>query len=1111
MTRSSWFPILFLSALFFVAAGSARAQTVATISGTVTDASNATVSAAQVTARNQDTSLSRSVLTDQEGHYAIALLPIGHYTIQVTASGFKKAENKDVTLEVGQSLVLDIRLQLASVQSEVNVVAAAPEIQVQRTDGSISQIIHTEQVSELPLNGRDFVQLAWLGTGTVKQQRPGNFLNSGGSSEVSFRASVALSSQGMRENANDWLYDGVDDNELTAGGVGFLPSIDAINEFKVMTYNFSAQYGSRAGTTVLVSSKSGTNSMHGSVFEFLRNDVLDARNAFDGAQKGKYNQNEYGASLGGPLIKDKTFYFLDFQVNSIRQGLTLINTVPTALQRQGIFTETFGGAAQPTVYDPNSTTTNPATGKLTRTAFSNNTIPTGRIDPIAQQLINFLPLPNIAGASVNNFRSIPVKSLDDAQWDVRVDHSLTGKDHIFGRFSWDNANQFLPDGLPGFGSPGAFTSNQSFITHARHIALSESHIFSPNLVNQFTVGYNRDFNYISSFGTGSNEAQKLGIPGANLGTPETSGLTQISITGFAGLGDRQFSPFQGGTNVFHYLDTLNWVHGQHTFAFGFEFRAMQENTVGDNSFAGSFSFNRLFTAAFTPAGVLDPTSASGNAVASFLLGLPASGGRNDEIGGATRGRRWKEYREFVADTWAVNQHLSLDLGLAYAYTTPLSEAANRFANLDFVTGKIFVAGQGSSGTVGVNSDWTNVEPRLGFAWSPWSTKNTVIRGGYGMYHDVGATGGTTGMYQNPPYASAYAFTSNSITAVRTLATGFPPNNQPQNPATYSGIWHVIDTNFQQGLVQQWNLNVQHAFPSSLLLTVAYTGTHGTRLSRKNIDLNTAPPNTVGNDPASLRPYPQFNQIQDTISDGWLTYESLQIKAERRAAKGLYLLAGYTYSKAQSNGLRQEITGDPGINYFPFTAPGNDDDRGLASTDLRNNFTFSYLYDLPFGRGQKFLSNLHGVGQAILGDWEFNGITVVHSGFGLGFSMGTSASGTSFGNRPNIVAGCDPYAASESSKAWFNPACFSAPAVGVLGNAPRTMLYGPGQVNFDMAFSKNLVITERLRAQFRSEFFNIFNHTQFATPATGFGLGTFGTITSTVNSSRQIQFALKFLF
>jgi hypothetical protein len=1110
MTRSCWFSILFLIAVCFVLADSARAQTVATISGNVTDASNATVSGAQVMARNQDTSLSRSVLTDQEGHYVIALLPIGHYTIRVSASGFKTAENKDVTLEVQQSLVLDIRLQLASVQSEVNVVAAAPEIQVQRTDGSISQTIHTEQVSELPLNGRDFVQLAWLGTGTVKQQRPGNFLNQGGSSEVSFRASVALSSQGMRENANDWLYDGVDDNELTAGGVGFLPSIDAINEFKVMTYNFSAQYGSRAGTTVLVSSKSGTNSMHGSVFEFLRNDVLDARNAFDGAKKGKYNQNEYGAALGGPLIKDKTFYFMDFQVNTIRQGLTSINTVPTLLQRQGNFTELFGGVAQANIFDPNSTVVDPVTGKLTRTAFVNKTIPAGRIDPIAQQLINLLPLPNIAGAAVNNYRTNPVKSLDDAQWDVRVDHELTGKDHIFGRFSWDNANQFLPDGLPGFGSPGAFNSNQSFIAHARHIALSESHIFSSSLVNQFTAGYNRDFNYISSFGTGSNESQKVGIPGANLGSPETSGLTQISITGFAGLGDRQFSPFQGGTNVYHYFDTLNWVHGQHTLAFGFEFRAMQENTLGDNAFAGTFTFNRLFTAAFTAAGVLDPTSASGNAVASFLLGLPASGGRNDEVGGAIRGRRWKEYREFVADTWAVNQHLSLDLGLAYAYTTPISEAANRFSNLDFVTGQIFVAGQGASGTVGVKPDRSNVEPRFGFAWSPWSTKNTVIRGGYGIYHDVGATGGTTGLYQNPPYAAAYAFTSNSIAAVRTLATGFPPNSQPQNPATYAGVWHVIDTNFQQGLVQQWNLNVQHSFPSSLLLTVAYTGTHGTRLSRKNINLNSAPPNTVGNDPAALRKYPQFNQIQDTISDGWLTYESLQIKAERRAAKGLYLLAGYTYSKAQSNGLRQEITGDPGINYFPFIPAGNSD-RGLASTDLRNNFTFSYLYDLPFGRGQRFLSNLHGVGQAILGDWEFNGITVAHSGFGLGFSMGTSASGTSFGNRPNVVSGCDPYASSLSSKAWFNPACFSAPAAGVLGNSPRTMLYGPGQVNFDMAFSKNFVVTEKLRAQFRSEFFNIFNHTQFATPATAFGLGTFGTITSTVNPSRQIQFALKFLF
>ena len=1086
---------------FTVAA--AYGQAVATVSGTITDSSGALMTAAQISAKNQGTGLERTGQTDADGHYVIALLPIGRYTVTVTANGFRTMENKDVLLEVNQSLSLDFKLSPATVTTEVNVTAEAPVVEAQRTDASLGQVIHTEQVSELPLNGRDFAQLAFLNTGTVKQERPGNFLNSGGSSEVSFRGSVAVSSQGMRENANDWLYDGVDNNELTAGGVGFLPSIDAISEFKVMTYNFSAQYGSRAGTTVIVSSKSGTNSFHGSVFEFLRNDVLDARNVFDGPTKGKYIQNEYGAALGGPIKKDKTFFFLDFQVNRVRQGLTLINSVPTLLERQGIFTETFADQpTQPTIYNPSSTVT--VGGVTTRTPFTGNMIPSGSINGVAKALMAMLPPPNIPNLQSNNFRSNPVKALDDPQWDARLDHALTSNDHIFARFSWDQAQQFLPDGLPGQGSPGAFTSDQTFRTHSRNVAISESHIFAPTLINQFTAGYNRDFNYITSIGYGSNLAAALGIPGANLGPIETSELTQISITGFAGFGDRQFSPFQGGTNVYHYSDVLNWVHGQHSFAFGFTFRAMQENTLGDNALAGNFSFNRLFTAGFKN-NALDATT--GNAIASFLLGLPTSGGRNDEFNGFIRGRRWKEYRGFADDTWTLNPNLALTLGMAYAVTTPISEAADRFSNMDFRTATIFVPGQNSDSNVGVKTDYSNVEPRLGFAWTPFGKKTWVVRGGYGIYHDIGATGGTTGPYQNPPFASAYSFFSDNITAVRTLSTGFPPNLPPANLATYAGTWHVIDPNFKQGMVQQWNFDVQKELPGGVLLTVAYAGTHGTRLSMKNIDFNTATLGS-GNNPANRRTYPQFGQILNTVSDGWVKYNSLQVKMERRATKDLYLLASYTYSKALANGLRQEITGDPGVNYFPLL--GNND-VGLASTDLRNNFTLSYLYNIPIGKGRHFMNGLHGVGQAILGGWEYNGITVIHSGFGLGESLSTNNSGTSLGNRPNIVAGCNGVLSSPTVKQWFNTACFTTPTTGTFGNAPRTWLYGPGRVNFDMSLYKNFLVTERFTLQFRSEFFNIFNHPQFSTPATALGSSAFGTITSTVYSSRQIQFAFKVIF
>ena len=1094
-----------LAATLFFCAWLAHAQSVGTISGTITDGTGAVVPGATVTITNQGTSQVRTSITDDTGHYTVSLLPIGTYTVAATASGFNTVKDQNIILEVQQNRTIDLVLQPASVGAEITVSSQVAQVEVQRSDATLGQIIHTEQVAELPLNGRDFVQLALLGPGTVKGQRPGAFLNQGGSSEVSFRGSMSLSAQGMRENANDWQFDGMDNNELTAGGVGTLPSIDAISEFRVLTFNYSAQYGSRGGTTVLVSSKSGTNEFHGSLFEFLRNDVLDARNFFDGLKKGKYIQNEYGASLGGPIFKNKTFFFTDFQVNGIRQGLTVLSTVSTLLERQGIFSESFPGAPRATIYDPGSIHVDPATGNRVRDPFANNQIQKDRISPIAATILSQYPAPTFTDRLAGNYLSNPVKKIDDAQWDFRLDHAFRDNDRFFGRFSWDNAFQFFPSGLPGFGAAGAFSSTCNYTTHARNVVLSETHIFSPSMINQVTAGYNRDFNYIQSIGFGTNYASKLGIPGANLGSPETSEMTQISMTGFNPFGDRQFSPFQGGTNVYQATDVVDILRGGHSVHIGFNFRAMQENTLGDNAFAGAFTFNNLFTAALNANGSLN--GATGNTIASFLLGLPTSGSRNNELNGSIRGRRWKEYRAFVQDDWRLTKDLTFNFGLAYDVTTPVSEAHDRFSNLLLPAPLALIAGQNSGSNIGVETDYSGIEPRIGFAWSPFGHTQTVIRGGYGIFHDVGAQGGTTGPYENPPYANAYGFTSDNITPVRTLATGFPDNNQPVSPSVYTGDWHAIDPHFKLGVIQQWNFNIQQQLPGSTVFTVAYAGTHGTNLMEKNFNFNSAPPNPANN-PRALRPFPQFNNILITDSHGWLKYESLQVKVERRAAKSLYLLAAYTYSKAVTNGLVQEITGDPGIDYYPLL-PYPNADKGLASTDLRNNFTLSYLYELPIGKGQPFLSGLHGVGQAILGGWQVNGITILHTGFPLGMTMSSNQSGTGIGNRPNRV--CDGKSTHPTAGQWFDVTCFAAPTPGTLGNAARSTLFGPGQVNFDTSVYKKFPITEFKELQFRAEFFNIANHAQLSVPATALGAATFGKILSTVNSARQIQFALKFLF
>ena len=1084
---------MFILAMALLPAADGFAQSVGSIAGTVLDASKASMPGAVVTARNEGTGAVREVVADTAGRYAMPLLPIGTYTVTASMAGFQAQELNKLVLEVQASLTLNFILDVAALTTQVTVVSEASMAQLQRSDASLGQLINAQQVAELPLNGRNFVQLALLGPGTVSG-RAGSFLAQGPSSEVSYRGSMSVSAQGMRENANDWLYDGVDDNELTAGGVGILPNIDSIREFKVLTHNYLAQYGSRGGTTVLVSSKAGENSFRGSLFEFFRNDALDARNFFDGAKKREWNQNTYGFSLGGPVKKNRTFFFAGFQGNNIDEGLTTVLTVPTALMHQGIFTESFAGAPAPIIYDPATTRTDPATGLLVRDPFPGNRIPANRISPIGQALLNLLPLPTFTDRLGGNYLANPVKTLNDYQGDLRIDHNFSNSDRVFARFSAEEADQYLPTGLPDFGATGGFSSNQTFDTSATNVALSHTHVFKNNAVNQFTAGYNRVYNNITSFGYGSNKSRELGIPGANLGTEETSSLTRMTFQNFAGVGDRGFSPFQGGTNVYHYINTLTMVKSSHTVNTGASMRAMQLNLLGDTALAGQFAFTPFFTSGFGPTGALN--GSTGSSIASLLLGLPASGGRNDQLNGSVKGRRWKEFRGFVDDNWRVSDNLTVTLGLAYMVTTPQSEAKDRFANFDFYTGEIFVGG-----TVGVKTDWSNVQPRIGFSWSPGASTTTVIRGGYGMYHDVSAMGGSTGPYQNPPYANAYAFVSDNITPVRTLATGFPVNSLAVDPASHRGDWTTIDPNFKQGRVQQWSLNVERQLPFRTIASVAYAGSYADRLFDKSRNLNTATPGS-GFNPAARRPYPNLQSVITAISRGWMKYNSLQMRLERRASAGNYVLASYTYAKALTNGV-SGFGGDPGIVYFPV-ASSDDADVGSANTDLRHNFTLSALYQLPFGNGQPLLRDLRGVPQAILGGWGLNAIFVAHSGYPLGMNMANNQSGTSFGNRPDRACGgtlSDP-----AVERWFDTSCFVAPAPGVLGNAARTTLFGPGRWNADLSLSKRVA-----KFQFRAEVFNVFNNAQFAVPNTTVGSPLFGRITGTVKSSRQVQLALKYVF
>jgi hypothetical protein len=1098
--------------LFFLAVltGSLSGQSgSARILGVVADPSGGVIPGASVTVVNQGTGIKWTAATDGEGRYEVLALPVGTYSITADATGLKTVAFNNLVLETQQSREINFTLVTAMVQQSVTVEGSA--VEVERSDAAIDQIIHSEQVAKLPLNGRDFVQLGTLAPGAA--QGTTGFFNNRGQGEVAIRGSIDLAVAGMRENDNDWLYDGVDNNELTAGAISILPSIDAIQEFKVLSFNYSAQYGARGGATVLVTTKSGTNTFHGNVFEFIRNDKLDARNYFDGPVKPVYIQNQYGGTFGGPIRKDKTFFFLSYEGERVHQALTILSTVPTRLQKEGIFTESFPGSPAPIIYDPSTTTINPVTNVMSRTPFANNTIT--HIDPIAQQLINLYPDPTFTDRRANNYLSNPIRTMSDDAGIARIDHQFSQKDSLFGRFTMDDANEYYPGGLPGFaagGSPSTF--NTFFSTNAANLALSETHTFNANTINILSAGYNRDFNRFHVFGYGSNESQALGIPGANLGNVETSQLVSMSFNGgFQSLGGRAFSPYQGGTNVFHYSDTLTHVHGAHTFTTGFYTRIMQMNTLGNMWLSGNFTFDNNFTAQINPAGGF--VSTSGSSMASLLLGLPATRVHSYQFNGYTMGRRWQEYRGFFQDDWRASHNLTLNFGLAYDVTTPVTEAHGRMANFDPSTNTLLIPGQNAGNSAGVSTDYSDIQPRFGFAWSPKNSSKTAVRGGYGIFYDDGVIGGTQGLYQNPPFAGDVTYTSDDLNTGVTIDNGFPIVPSIPGLAGFGGNLVIQQKDFKQGMVQQWNLNVQQELPGKTIFSIAYAGTRGSHLQEKGFNTNTATPGP-GVNPAARRPFPQYNNFDFITSRGILRYDALLLRGEKSMNNGLYFLASYTYSKAFTNGLSQQLATNSalvGIDYYPLNVFPKED-KGLSATDLTHNFSFSGLYQLPFGSGRKWLSNSNGFVTAIVSGWDTSLIEHLRTGFPMFFTVSSNQSGTQLGNRPLITCNAQLPRNQQTATRFFNTSCFAAPPAGTLAITSRSAFRGPSQANTDFAVQRIFSLgrlREASNLEFRAEMFNIFNTAQFDQPDQGFGDATFGHIPDTINSSRQIQFAIKINF
>jgi hypothetical protein len=1072
-------------------------QATASFSGTVTDKTGSVVAGASVKTTAQGTGIVRESKTDDTGHYLIPLLSVGDYTIRVDFQGFQSAEQKDLRLQLDEHREVNFALAPASVTSTIEV--SATEVAVETTNPTLGQVITAHQVSDLPLNGRDFVQLATLTPGTTQETNPNSFFNGGASSEVSARGTFSLSVGGSRVQSTDWLLDGNDNNELTAGGISILPSIDAIQEFKVLTYNYSAEYGTRAGPTVLVTTKSGSNQLHGSLFEFLRNTKLDARSFFASSRE-QFNLNQFGGSLGGPIQKDKTFFFADYEAKMQRHGIPFVGLVPTAAMLTGDFSlDPFGnprGSANfPNLVNPYSAApfqcdgagnAQPALADGSQAAgVPCNKIPANMFDPVGAKMIQLYPANNANNAPLGfNYTNVPVRRLNEGKFDVRLDHTFSGKDSVFARFSYDQAVSFVPGGSPGFAEQNPFASTQDITNHGRNVAISETHMFSDRTINQLNAGFNRIFNHIKSFGDSTCEAATLGIQGADLGSKCSSitgypaslnqstkdcigcGLSSTQMSGYFSLGDRGFAPFQGGTNVYSVSDTLDMIRGKHDVRVGMGFRANQMN-VRTNGFQDGFLILNGGSGSFT-----------GDDVADLLLGQISGGIHDQTFNGATTGRRWKMFRPFVQDDWRVTPNLTVNIGVAWALVTPETEAQGRQANFNFLTGKYLVAGNSpqagcaicthSDGAAGVQFDKRAVEPRIGLAWKPFGSQNTAIRAGYAIYHDSSWSQGAQGLWQNPPYYAEidqFGFFPGgpcpfgNATSAAPLNCGLQlallqPNLQPftaqPDPSTFTGTIQSQNLDFKQGTVQQFNINVERQLPGNFVLTAGYAGSRSSRILVDGLNENVGSPGACGGvvpgytfgcgpgGAAFTAPYGLFTNVSNITDNGAARYDSLQIKGETKSVRhGLYALLGYTWSRTFDSGFPDGAGTTPGAIYWPL--PGTQKaDWGLSQINLNDQFTASILYELPFGKSKAFGSNMGSVGNAILGDWQVNVIEKVTSGFPL-FVVASangnfSGSGVNFGwngsslNRPNEVG--DP---NKPGPVAANPGCAAPAQVHTLAN------------------------------------------------------------------------------
>ncbi len=1042
------------------------------ISGSVTDEAGSLIVGAEVTINNEQTGLQHKAVTNSQGFFEFAFLPIGQYSVTASYQGFRTSKVIGIKLEVNQKVRADIALKVGHVAETVTVEGTTL---IATGNSAIGQVVTGDQINNLPLNNRQFLGLVTLVPGTVPAPRDFRSTEPGG------RGVVIPSSNGGRPEDNSYSIDGIDNREIGFSNYAISPSIDSIAEFKVTTGMMSADQGRVASSAIEVVTKSGTNKFHGSAFEFLRNNAFDARNFF--AKKvDSLKRNQFGGSIGGPIVRNNHFVFAAFERFIERAaGAPVVGSVPTLTERQGIFSQTLR---------------DPLNGNQ---PFASNTIPPGRIDPISAKVLAFIPLPNSSDLLRNFIYTRDPTKTNKYLLSVRMDLRLTEKSQLSGRYILDDEKILQAPVLP------TGTGGVNFNIRAQGISIQEVHIFSPNLVNQALAGWT-GFNYkqADNFAGVKNIASELGINLTGLGDdPSGWAFPATTISGF--LAPSGTFPRPRDTKIYQFSDTISITHGSHDIRTGGEVKRYHSDLFSPGQLNGFFDFEGTFT---------------GNSFADFLLGWPLSAFRN--INPARQNGGVTYYGAFVSDDWKVSDQLTLNLGLRYEIETVLKEDQNEVARFDLATGRVLFPEAARSRVepffqqvrpdvpFGFYSgdlykqDKNNFGPRLGFAYRPFAHKNnTVIRGGFGIFYNAPQLSSLLASVSVPPFSIRPTETSvSSFPQLRwNPAGGF--TQALQGPLTFFGFLQQMPYAYDQ----QWALTLQRGLGRELAVEIGYIGSHTLRMiSQLNVNV---PPPGFG-DVLARSPYPQWARVAPIYSGFSSKYNSLQVKVEKRATTGLSFLAAYTFSKTidQVSQTNAEATGYP----IPLSTR-MDLITGRADFDVRHRFSFSYNYEFPFGPGRSFLNGAEGLARHLVQGWGIRGITTLQSGYPVDVTMSSARlnSGPGIVPRPYRIADGNLPASQRTLNRWFDTSAFPLPPLFTIGNAGRNVITGPGYNNFDLAIFKNTHITESQRLELRAEFFNVLNHPNFGLPGGNASTpATFGVITSAL-PPRIIQLGVKYYF